>query len=621
MSLISTNPDQVVVVGAGPAGLAAACVLTSRRVPVCVIERADVVGGKVESYREQGRSIEHGVHGWWMNYLNFNQLLENAGVDLNEALKEADGSNVARSSGFVYHLHTFRSDIPSPLFLFLQMLRSPFLNWTDIINLFTFAVHLLAFDHEVDYEKYDGISFQQLMNDLDVPQRIQYFMLRPFILSFDFAAPDRVSAACGLSGPQFYVLRDQRSLRTRWSRGLPADTMFGPLVDYLRRNGSDVALRSPARSVVIEDGAVTGVSYETPNPSGGPEQVIATVLATTIPDNRYIQAGSGKNECWISHQNGHYYALRALCPHQGCNVDWNDNERLFQCPCHGSRFDPSGQLVQGPATASLAKLSTVVQGENVQVLGDLNATMIAPAKDVILAVDTHAAQQLLNSSPGVDRRLVNDVQHLDTNPVVVIRLWFESSAVIPRELESAITPDAKFIDNFFFLNDWSSKYDVEGNIVEVQSYRVDQWIDRSDNEILDVVFEDIAPFCPGLSRAKVSWHEIQRHRALFTRYKPGDVCFRPRAETTVKGLFLAGDWTRADWSVWMMERAVVSGVRAANAVLSRRGLSEVPILRLPDEGVLLRMSRAMCRTIRDYFWKGYPPRPLNSGIRGGAGSR
>ena len=46
-------------------------------------------------------------------------------------------------------------------------------------------------------------------------------------------------------------------------------------------------------------------------------------------------------------------AVSAVCTHMGCIVHWNDAERSWDCPCHGSRFDPSGQMFHGPAARNL----------------------------------------------------------------------------------------------------------------------------------------------------------------------------------------------------------------------------------------------------------------------------
>jgi glycine/D-amino acid oxidase-like deaminating enzyme/nitrite reductase/ring-hydroxylating ferredoxin subunit len=50
---------------------------------------------------------------------------------------------------------------------------------------------------------------------------------------------------------------------------------------------------------------------------------------------------------------GETHVRSAVCTHLGCIVRWNDAERSWDCPCHGSRFDVDGSVLNGPATASL----------------------------------------------------------------------------------------------------------------------------------------------------------------------------------------------------------------------------------------------------------------------------
>jgi glycine/D-amino acid oxidase-like deaminating enzyme/nitrite reductase/ring-hydroxylating ferredoxin subunit len=53
---------------------------------------------------------------------------------------------------------------------------------------------------------------------------------------------------------------------------------------------------------------------------------------------------------------GEFHACNAVCPHKGCVVQWNDGEKSWDCPCHGSRYDSSGAVLTGPTRANLKPL-------------------------------------------------------------------------------------------------------------------------------------------------------------------------------------------------------------------------------------------------------------------------
>lgn len=52
---------------------------------------------------------------------------------------------------------------------------------------------------------------------------------------------------------------------------------------------------------------------------------------------------------------GELHKVSAVCTHLGCIVTWNNAETTWDCPCHGSRFDFEGKVIQGPAVKDLEK--------------------------------------------------------------------------------------------------------------------------------------------------------------------------------------------------------------------------------------------------------------------------
>lgn len=82
-----------------------------------------------------------------------------------------------------------------------------------------------------------------------------------------------------------------------------------------------------------------------------------------ISADRGLAAGSGavmrrgvKKIAVYKDEQGDLHRRSAICPHLYCIVDWNDGEKTWDCPCHGSRFDPYGKVINGPAISDLSKL-------------------------------------------------------------------------------------------------------------------------------------------------------------------------------------------------------------------------------------------------------------------------
>jgi Rieske Fe-S protein len=58
----------------------------------------------------------------------------------------------------------------------------------------------------------------------------------------------------------------------------------------------------------------------------------------------------------VSTVDGTTCSLSAVCTHLGGVLGWNDAERSWDCPLHGSRFAPDGSLLEGPAVKDLRRV-------------------------------------------------------------------------------------------------------------------------------------------------------------------------------------------------------------------------------------------------------------------------
>ncbi|RKS25618.1 glycine/D-amino acid oxidase-like deaminating enzyme [Flavobacterium endophyticum] len=68
-----------------------------------------------------------------------------------------------------------------------------------------------------------------------------------------------------------------------------------------------------------------------------------------------LSHGMQKIAVYRDHDNS-LKAFSAVCPHLGCIVQWNNDEKTFDCPCHGSRFTCDGVVVNGPSQTDLRKI-------------------------------------------------------------------------------------------------------------------------------------------------------------------------------------------------------------------------------------------------------------------------
>jgi menaquinol-cytochrome c reductase iron-sulfur subunit len=97
---------------------------------------------------------------------------------------------------------------------------------------------------------------------------------------------------------------------------------------------------------------------------GDPKQLD---YVATIRDG-YLETNAHKAVWAVKHAHGQVTVFSPICTHLGCGYRWDGEEHKFKCPCHGSVFDLSGEVLAGPAPRRLDKLPTKVENGRLLVM-------------------------------------------------------------------------------------------------------------------------------------------------------------------------------------------------------------------------------------------------------------
>jgi isorenieratene synthase len=194
----------------------------------------------------------------------------------------------------------------------------------------------------------------------------------------------------------------------------------------------------------------------------------------------------------------------------------------------------------------------------------------ACAAEVILATDPNNAKKILGASfDGVDelffpRALSN----------AVIRLWFDRK---PRKTaEAGIFTGDFTVHNYFWLDRIYNPFrrwarEKHGSALEVHVYGPPEILAEPDAVLLTRAIKDVEQAFPELKGHRIGQH-LQRNPETHTLPAVGAKDKYLGIETPWTNLFCAGDWVRHPAPSFFLERACLTGIEAANAVLKSRGL-------------------------------------------------
>lgn len=126
----------------------------------------------------------------------------------------------------------------------------------------------------------------------------------------------------------------------------------------LRRHNEYSVLYSPSRSVsatAIKNFTVQNADVAKQLVSGKLEIPDRTIEEIGINEGSAVMINGERAGCYKD-EDGNLFVVDTTCTHIGCEVKWNSGDRSWDCPCHGSRFSYTGDVLEGPATEPLRKI-------------------------------------------------------------------------------------------------------------------------------------------------------------------------------------------------------------------------------------------------------------------------
>lgn len=260
------------------------------------------------------------------------------------------------------------------------------------------------------------------------------------------------------------------------------------------------------------------------------------------------------------------------------------------------RIEKSGAKVLANRRVS----DLIVDGNN-QVTGVVCNDEVFDADAVVFAVGITGMKKILSNSPSLQKRdEFRNLSNLGAIDVLATRLWFDRKIYIKRPSNACFGFDRTTGWTFFDLNALHDEYRHEpGTVVEADFYHANQFLSLEDDEIIPIVHRYLANCVPEFRQAKVIDSSVIRLPQAVSHFAPGSYRYMLPGKTSFKNVFMSGDWIVNRHGSWSQEKAYVTGLEAANLVISYFGEgAPANILPVEADEAHIQLARTVNKTAR-----------------------
>ncbi|OUL30281.1 15-cis-phytoene desaturase [Nostoc sp. 106C] len=249
---------RVAIAGAGLAGLSCAKYLTDAGHTPIVLERRDVLGGKVAAWQDaDGDWYETGLHIFFGAYPNILQLFKELGIEERLQWKEHTMIFNQPDAPGTYSRFDF-PDLPAPLNGIVAILgNNDMLTWPEKIR---FGLGLLpAMVQGQKYvEEMDKYSWTEWLQKQNIPLRVEKEVFIAMSKALNFIGPEEISATILLTALNRF-LQEKKGSTMAFLDGSPTERLCQPIVDHITERGGEVRLNAPLKEILLNgDGTVRG---------------------------------------------------------------------------------------------------------------------------------------------------------------------------------------------------------------------------------------------------------------------------------------------------------------------------------------------------------------------------